>query len=209
MASGTVARSLVEMRAVAGNVPEVDAPPERELVDQCVDGNDDAWRLLCRRHYARVAATLRKLGVHDTEVEDAAQDVFIEVFRYLPSFRGESQLTTWLYRLCITRAHRARKRARTRERLRRFMLLAPGRVSPESPGLDEPQARRQIERALSALSEKQRAAFVLYELENVPGKQIAEILGCPEATVWRRLHEARRAFLTAMDDSSGRARSST
>lgn len=172
-------------------------------MDQCVDGDDDAWRLLCRRHYPSVAATLRRLGVPDADVEDAAQEVFIEVFRYLPTFRGEAQLSTWLYRLCISRAHQVRKRARTRDRLRRFLLFAPARVAPEPPGLGEAQARRTIERALAGLSEKLRAVFVLYELENVPGKEIAEILRCPEATVWRRLHEARRSFLTAMDDLSG------
>jgi RNA polymerase sigma-70 factor (ECF subfamily) len=197
------------MRAIAGNVSEAEPPRDRVLVDQCVDGDDEAWRLLCRRHYPAVAATLRRLGVHDTEVEDAAQEVFIEVFRYLPSFRGEAELATWLYRLCISRAHQMRKRARTRESLRRFLLLAPTQAAPEPPGLGEAQARQVIERALSALSEKLRAVFVLYELENVPGKQIAEILGCPEATVWRRLHEARRSFQTAMDDFSGAKRSRT
>jgi RNA polymerase sigma-70 factor, ECF subfamily len=194
------------VRAIAENVSGTEPPRDRVLVDRCVGGNDEAWRLLCRRHYPRVAATLRKLGVRDIEVEDAAQEVFIEVFRYLPSFRGEAQLATWLYRLCITRAHQMRKRARTREKLRRFLLLAPTQAAPESPGLGEAQARVKIERALSALSEKQRAVFVLYELENVPGKQIAEILRCPEATVWRRLHEARRSFLTAMDDLAGTKR---
>lgn len=190
------------MRALAENLDEAEVPRDRALVDQCLDGDDDAWRTLCRNHYPGVAATLRRLGVVDTEVEDAAQEVFIEVFRYLPSFRGEAQLSTWLYRLCIHRAHRVRSRARTRERLRRFLLLAPAQAAPEPPGLGEAQARRKIEHALSLLSEKQRAVFVLYELENVPGKQIAEILRCPEATVWRRLHEARQSFLSAMDDLS-------
>ena len=190
------------MRAIVGNLSEAEPPRDRALLDQCLGGDDEAWRLLCRRQYSTVANTLRKLGVEDEEVEDAAQDVFIEVFRYLPSFRGESQLSTWLYRLCISCAHQVRKRARTRERLRRFLLLAPVQTAPQQLGFGEAQARQKIERALSALSEKQRAVFVLYELENVPGKQIAEILSCPEATVWRRLHEARRSFMAAMDDLS-------
>jgi RNA polymerase sigma-70 factor (ECF subfamily) len=193
---------VFKVRALAEHLAEAEAPRDRELIDRCLDGDDDAWRSLCRNHYPAVAATLRRLGVVDAEVEDAAQEVFIEVFRYLPSFRGEAQLSTWLYRLCIHRAHRVRSRARTRERLRRFLLLAPAQAAPEPPGLGEAQARRKIERALSSLSEKQRAVFVLYELENVPGKQIAEILRCPEATVWRRLHEARKSFMTAMDDLS-------
>jgi RNA polymerase sigma-70 factor (ECF subfamily) len=194
---------VIQVRAIAVNVSDAERPRDRALVDQCVGGDDGAWRLLCRRHYPQVAATLRKLGIQDADVEDAAQEVFIEVFRYLPGFRGDSELTTWLYRLCIHRAHLVRKRVRTRERLRRFLLFAPAQAAPEPPGLGEAQARRKIERALQVLSEKQRAVFVLYELENVPGKQIAEILRCPEATVWRRLHDARHSFMAAMDELSG------
>jgi RNA polymerase sigma-70 factor (ECF subfamily) len=194
---------VIKVRALAGNLTEAEPARDRALADQCVEGDDEAWRLLCRRHYPGVAATLRRLGVPDADVEDAAQEVFIEVFRYLPTFRGEAQLSTWLYRLCISRAHQVRKRARTRDQLRRFLLFAPAQVAPEQPGFGEAQARRTIERALAGLSEKLRAVFVLYELENVPGKQIAEILRCPEATVWRRLHEARRSFVTAMDDLPG------
>jgi RNA polymerase sigma-70 factor (ECF subfamily) len=200
---------VIKVRALADNLSEAEPPRDRALVNQCIDGDDEAWRLLCRRHYPGVAATLRRLGVRDAEVEDAAQEVFIEVFRYLPSFRGDAQLSTWLYRLCISRAHQVRRRARTRESLRRFLLLAPAQAAPEPPGLGEAQAQRKIERALSALSQKLRAVFVLYELENVPGKQVAEILRCPEATVWRRLHEARRSFLAAMDDLSGKRRGRT
>jgi RNA polymerase sigma-70 factor (ECF subfamily) len=194
------------VRAIAENMPEAEPPRDRALVALCVDGDDSAWRLLCRRHYPSVAATLRRLGVQDADVEDAAQEVFIEVFRYLPSFRGEAELATWLYRLCISRAHQVRKRTRTRERLRRLLLFAPTQAAPQAPGLGEMQARQKIERALSTLSEKQRAVFVLYELENVPGKQIADILRCPEATVWRRLHEARRSFTTAIDALSAAQR---
>ena len=190
------------MRAIAGNVSDAERPRDRALLDQCVGGDDGAWRLLCRRHYPHVAATLRKLGIPEADVEDAAQEVFIEVFRYLPRFRGDAELTTWLYRLCISRAHLVRKRARTRERLKRFLSFSPAQAAPEPPGLGDTEARRKIERALSVLSEKQREVFVLYELENVPGKQIAEILRCPEATVWRRLHDARHSFTAAMEDLS-------
>jgi RNA polymerase sigma-70 factor (ECF subfamily) len=196
---------MVKLRAIAGTLPHTESPRDPVLVDHCISGDDKAWRLLCRRYYPDVSATLRKLGIRDSELEDTAQEVFIEVFRYLPSFRGEAHLKTWLYRLCINQAHRVRRRIRLRERLRRAVLLSPARVTPEPPGLGEAQARRRIERALEALSEKQRAVFVLYELENVPGKQIAEILRCPEATVWRRLHDARQAFLAALDHVSQRS----
>ena len=67
-----------------------------------------------------------------------------------------------------------------------------------SQSFSEDAARRRIEQALSALSENERSVFVLYEMEGVAGKEIAEIVKCPEATVWRRLHYARRTFRQAL-----------
>ena len=72
------------------------------LVHRCVSGEPDAWRAL-HTHYRPIAgAFLRKLGVEGEELEDACQEVFLQMFRYLPRFRGEAQIKTWLYRLCVT-----------------------------------------------------------------------------------------------------------
>jgi RNA polymerase sigma-70 factor (ECF subfamily) len=62
----------------------------------------------------------------------------------------------------------------------------------------EDLARKRIAQALATLPEGERVVFVLYEMEGLPGKQIAEIVKCPEPTVWRRLHYARRTFREAL-----------
>jgi RNA polymerase sigma-70 factor, ECF subfamily len=191
--------------ATAQEISETTPRLDQMLVEQCVRGDQVAWRMLHRRYYPVVSAFLRKLGVRNTEVEDIAQELFIQVFRYLPSFRGEAQLKTWLYKLCISQARRARGRATLREQLRRLVQLAPEQVAPKSHSFTEADARSKIEAALSTMPEKQRTVFVLYEMENVPGKQIAEILECPQPTVWRRLHDARRSFEQALENPSGAA----
>ena len=66
----------------------------------------------------------------------------------------------------------------------------------------EDRARRRIEAALRGLSADDRAIFVLYEMEGVPGKQIAEVFSCPEASVWRKLHYARQKFRDALSAES-------
>jgi RNA polymerase sigma-70 factor (ECF subfamily) len=66
------------------------------------------------------------------------------------------------------------------------------------PAFSEDLAKQRIAQALGSLPEGERTVFVLYEMEGVPGKQIAEIVKCPEATVWRRLHYARRSFREAL-----------
>lgn len=177
---------------------ELEASFNLRLVDDCVEGNSRAWRELHRRYFPIASAFLRKLGVCDRDLEDATQEVFLQVHKYLPRFRREAELSTWLYRICITQARQARRRARVSQALRGILSLVPAEHLVSQPAFCEDAARRRVEHALAALPAGERAAFVLYEMEGVPGKQIAEILRCPEATVWRRLHYARETFRAAL-----------
>jgi RNA polymerase sigma-70 factor (ECF subfamily) len=177
---------------------ELEASLNPRLVDDCVEGDSRAWRELHRRYFPIASAFLRKLGVSERDLEDATQEAFLQVHKYLPRFRRESELSTWLYRICITQARKARRRARVSEALRGILSLVPAEQLVSAPSFCEDAARKRVEQALSRLPAGERAAFVLYEMEGVPGKQIAEILDCPEATVWRRLHYARETFRRAL-----------
>ena len=174
--------------------------PAEALVHECLTGDEAAWRDLHRRYYPIAGSFLRKLGVKELELDDALQDVFVQLFRYLGQFRGEADLKTWLYRLCVTQARRTRRRFAVAETLRRVLALFPSDALLASPGFSDERFDARIQLALSALSPTERDVFVLYELEGIPGKQIAEIVGCPEASVWRRLHYARRSFKAALLD---------
>jgi RNA polymerase sigma factor (sigma-70 family) len=177
---------------------ELDGSFDARLLDGCSEGDAEAWRKLHQRYYPVAAAFLRKLGVDDRDLDDAAQEVFLQVYKYLPRFRRQAELSTWVYRICISEARRVRRRTRVTEALLRVLSLAPGSSLISAPCFSEDAARRRIESALSELAEGERATFVLYEMEGVPGKQIAEILKVPESTVWRRLHYARQTFRRAL-----------
>jgi RNA polymerase sigma-70 factor (ECF subfamily) len=179
------------------------APEEQAtLVNRCVSGEADAWRALHDRYHPVVAAYLRRLGVRDGELEDACQDVFLQAFRYLPAFRGEAQLATWLYRLCVTEARKARERRRqavaAREALEREADAGSAAAGAE---MSDRWARRRVGAALEALTQGERLVFGLFEIRGLAGKEVAEIAGCPVATVWRRLHEARQTFRAALEES--------
>ena len=169
------------------------------LLDDCLEGDEFAWRHLHRLCYPRAAAFLRKLGVSELELEDATQDVFVQLFRYLPSFRREAELSTWLYRICISQARSVRRRSRVTQTLARLLSLGPTPTLVSTPSLPDAVVRRRVEAALSKMTEGDRTVFVLYEMEGVPGKQIAEIVKSPEASVWRRLHGARQVFRRALE----------
>jgi RNA polymerase sigma-70 factor (ECF subfamily) len=172
---------------------------EDSLVHNCVTGDADAWRALHRRYYPVAMAFLRKLGTRDSDAEDACQDVFVELFRYLPTFRGQADLKTWLYRLCTTQARRVTRRSRVlriiRDRLQQEVNHEP--CIPAATATEATLLSR-MSATLDRMNEGERLVFVLYEFEGLPGKQIAEIAQCPEATVWRRLHYARATFRKAL-----------
>jgi len=171
------------------------------LVERCVAGEQAAWRSLHRRYQPTAVAVLRRLGVTPDQLEDVAQDVFINVFRYLPRFRHEADFQTWLYCICVSHARLARRRARAVSFLKR--LLPSTGAEPAGQPLEEGQASRQLAQALDRLSDAERVVFVLFELEGLSGKEVADVVRCPPATVFRRLHDARKRFGAALDGGQG------
>ena len=95
---------------------------DAELVRACRDGDMAAWRGLYDRYAPLVHRFSAALGVPIDEREDAAQDIFIAVYRSLRHFRGEAQLSTWIYRIAARHAIRMGRRRRTRELMRLTML---------------------------------------------------------------------------------------
>lgn len=111
------------------------------------------------------------------------------VYRSLPSFRGESQLSTWIYRITARTTGKLIQKRRLRQALASVMLSEP---PPAPPDPSEETARGLIlDRMLDRLHPKKRLVLVLFELEGVPVEEIARIAGCPANTVWSRLHHAR------------------
>ena len=170
------------------------------LVERCVAGETAAWRGLHRRYHGTAISVLRRLGVAPDQLEDACQEVFLDVFQYLPGFRHEADFQTWLYRICVSRARVARRRARVASFLKKLLPDSGCELPGES--LEEGQASRKLAKVLAQLTEAERVVFVLFELEGLSGKEVAEIVRRPRATVFRRLHDARKRFADALEAES-------
>jgi RNA polymerase sigma-70 factor (ECF subfamily) len=188
-------RTLEAAPSVQGEVAHELAPRafDSALIERCVNGDAGAAQALHQKYYPAAAAFLRKLGARPEEIEDTCQEVFLQFFRYLPSFRGESQIKTWLFRLCISEARRARRRRRVRE----MVATVLGRDLPKDVTVppatsSEATLRRRVEVGLDRLSEGHRLVFVLLEMEGLPAHQVAALAHCSEATVWRRVGEVRK-----------------
>jgi RNA polymerase sigma-70 factor (ECF subfamily) len=177
---------------------------DEELVSRFQGGDASAFSEIFRRNQPAVSRLVsRMLGVGVTrsygveESEDLVQDVFVQVYRSLASFRGQSRLGTWIYRIAINVVLMHRRSLRAR--------VAPARTdvpeSVEHPGLlpDEEFIRNRNVAALyehlEKLSEKKRTVFILHELEGLSPSEIAKAVEAPVLTVRTRLFYARRELL--------------
>ena len=151
-------------------------------------------------HFRFVWRTLRGLGVHEAEVSDLVQEVFLIVHRRLAEFQGRSKITTWLYGICWRVASDWRRRAHVRQEVSTDSLDA--RIDDEQRGPSEAvevgQARVLLKKAMDTMSTEQRAVFALYEIEDQTCEQVATLLEIPLGTVYSRLRLGREAFQKAI-----------
>ncbi len=144
-----------------------------------------------------VVATLRRLGVQEADVDDAAHELFLVVHRKLHAYDVKRPLRPWLFGIAyrVARDHLRRGSARLR--------LLESTPQPQARDLEsQAAARRQlarIQRALDSLDYDRRATFVMYELDGFSVPQIAEVLGCPPNTLYSHLRRARQHVQAYLD----------
>jgi RNA polymerase sigma-70 factor (ECF subfamily) len=165
------------------------AKDDVELVNRCRGGDTVAWRKLYDRYASSVYRFTAALGVPLEEREDAAQDIFIAVYRSLRHFRGEAQLSTWIYRIAARHAIRMGRKRRAREVMRALMLKEA--ILPTVDPTEQSTHLATLDKMLAKLPAKKRTVLVLFEIEGLSAKEISDVVGCPENTVWSRLHHAR------------------
>lgn len=179
------------------------APDEPRLIARAVAGETAAFRTLYERHRVDVARLVYRMLGARADLEDVIQEVFIQAYKSLKDFRGQSKFSTWLHRVTVNVVLMHRRAARSRPV---FADEPPGDPSLRSPDLapDDDAERRERVRAfgrlLGRLAEKKRIVFVLHELEGLPPSEIAVIVGAPVLTVRTRLFYARRELETMLAD---------
>jgi RNA polymerase sigma-70 factor, ECF subfamily len=145
-----------------------------------------------------VPQTLRYLGVSKSLLRDATQDVFLVALRRLGDFEGRSLLRTWLYGICVNVAYeyRRRDRMRTCGALEEVLPEVLATASQETE-LERAEWRRSLIALLDELDESQRVVFVLYEIEELSMREIADALGCPLQTAYSRHKSAKTRVIEA------------
>jgi RNA polymerase sigma-70 factor (ECF subfamily) len=188
---------------------------DSELVARFKSGDQHAFSHIVRRYQDRVfGLCLRWLGERSL-AEEVAQDVFVALYRSLGRFRGESSLSTWIYRVSVNHCKNKRLYSSRRRRDRHEPLEgrerddAPARELPAGGrgteiGVELSQAQRLVHEALEAISEEHRQVIILRDIQDLDYHEISEILELPRGTVKSRLHRARTELARVLRNRIGK-----
>jgi RNA polymerase sigma-70 factor (ECF subfamily) len=178
---------------------EVSDLPEAEAIRLAQQGDERGFERIYRLHSQRVyGLCLRMMRGNAAEAEDLAQEAFLQLFRKISTFRGESAFSTWLHRLAFN-VVLMRLRRRSYELLSLDEMLEP---QENTPGLQKYIGGRDLrlsgsvdridlERALEQLPPGYKAVFILHDVQGYQHKQIADIRGCSLGNSKSQLHKAR------------------
>ena len=188
--------------------------PDSSLVLLAQEGNARAFEALVIKYQRRIARHVARYVKLASDVEDVVQETFIRAYRGLGSFRGQSTFYTWLYRIATNTAFTHLQRspgeillgdASPEERTDTF---EPGISDAEQPdrALMAKQIAETVQQALAKLKPELAEALMLYEVENKPYAEIAQMLGIPIGTVRTRIFRAREFIAKRLEPVLGAQR---
>ena len=162
---------------------------EQLIIRRAIDGDEAALRALWTRHAPHIDMVVRRLVGFDQDLaEDIAQEVWIQIFRALPGYRGDSQFSTWAHRIAVNRTLNALRRTKR-------LAAVETTVEEDSASVEMDTERSfvaaSIEAATAKLSPGARAVFVLHDVEGYTHEEIAEELGITSGGSKSQLFKAR------------------
>jgi RNA polymerase sigma-70 factor (ECF subfamily) len=151
---------------------------------------DSDFRRIFEEHAASVYRTLRYLGIAEADLMDAAQEVFLVVDRRRGEFEGRARLSTWIHEICVRVVLSTRRRRRRRHE---DLVAEPPDAAIEADQdtrIEVRDRRDLLADLLDGLEDAQRQIIVLHEIEQLPMREVAEIVGCPLQTAYSRRNAA-------------------
>ncbi len=162
---------------------------ESLIIRRALDGDEGALRALWARHAPHIDMVVRRLVGQDADLAaDIAQEVWIQIFRALPSYRGDSQFGTWAHRIAVNRTLNALRKTR---RLANLEVEVNEDSASFEPDTDRSFIAASIEEAAAKLSPGARAVFMLHDVEGYTHEEIAQELGITTGGSKSQLFKAR------------------
>jgi RNA polymerase sigma-70 factor (ECF subfamily) len=169
---------------------------DKLTIQRAIDGDEAAMRSLWSRHAPHIDAVVRRLVGNDNDLAaDIAQEVWIQIFRALPQYRGESQFGTWAHRIAVNRTLNALRKTR---RLAKIEVDVEEETAIVEPDPERSLMLQTIETAAAKLSPGARAVFLLHDVEGFTHEEIAERLGITSGGSKSQLFKARAKLRTLL-----------
>ena len=163
---------------------------DADIVARTQAGDTEAFEVLYRRHAARVYTLACRMAGSAEDGEDLLQEIFLQVYRKLGSFKGDAALGTWVYRLALNHCLDFVRSRRAKMSKLTETLDADTSFEPTAPR-ETPIARLDLERAIDRLPDGCREAFVLHDVEGFDHKEVAGLLDIAEGTSKSQVFKAR------------------
>jgi RNA polymerase sigma-70 factor, ECF subfamily len=172
--------------------PSAARAEDMALVERCRSGDLAAFEELYRAHAGKLFSVACRMVGNPADAEDLLQEIFLSAHRKLDGFRGDSALSTWLYRLATNHClDHLRSRAARMNQVTDALDDEPGQAAGRSLA-EQTVTKMDLERALARLPEGCRAAFVLHDVQGLEHREVAEVLGVAEGTSKSQVHKARQ-----------------
>lgn len=169
---------------------------DRGLIQRAMEGDEAAMRSLWTRHAPHIDAVVRRLVGPDLDLAaDIAQEVWIQIFRALPQYRGDSQFGTWAHRIAVNRTLNALRKTRRLAKIETEVEEDSASIDPDP---DRSLMLATIENAAAKLSPGARAVFLLHDVEGYTHEEIAERLGITAGGSKSQLFKARAKLRTLL-----------
>jgi RNA polymerase sigma-70 factor (ECF subfamily) len=198
----------------ANDLPNGDDDARRQaarVLERARAGDVDAFEQIYRQEAGRVYALCLRMSGDASRARELTQSVFVRAWDRLASFRGDSQLSSWLHRIAV---NEMLIQARTDRRRRARVVLAEDETrvrasgysgaqidAPEQHAITQPvdtEARIDLERAIASLPPGARTVFVLHDIEGYKHEEISRMTGSAEGTLRAQLHRARKLLMEAL-----------
>jgi RNA polymerase sigma-70 factor (ECF subfamily) len=178
------------------------------LIEKLKKGDSSAFNELVSVYRNRVINTCYRFLLVEEDAEDVSQEVFIEVYKSIKSFRSDSKLSTWILRIAVSKSLDEIKKRQRKKRISSVFKkvhledLANWLVGGPSPEkqLSEKENMKEIMKAMDALPDNQRIAFTLSKVEGYTNPEIAEIMKTTTTAVESLLYRAKKELIRALED---------
>ena len=183
---------------------------ENQLISELKNGNQPAFKMLIELYGDKIFNTCLNLLQSNEDAEDVTQEVFVSIFQSIHQFKEESKLSTWIYRIAVTKSLEYLRMKKRKKRFAFFQIISNNKYGEtkmdlghfDHPGvaLENKERSLILFKAIDKLPENQKSAFVLHKLEDLSYQEIAEILNTSLSSVESLLFRAKQNLKKILHD---------